>query len=147
MPSLDELQDLSLLFSLPRLSVPFGNNKLHPHGKLHWSKMGGVGTDAGEGVCWDAHRKPARASGSFCLLPLNSSQSEHVCASDSHQSLGFSEPSWFSIQLRALVFLVLDSRAGMPDLRFEPLIPQGVSLSPNHHTPLLFSFLQAQVLI
>ena len=81
--------------------------------------------DAGEGVCWDAHRKPARASGSFCLLPLHSSQSEHVCASDSHQSLGFSEPSWFSIHLRALVFLVLDSRAGMPDLRFEPSFPKG----------------------
>ena len=103
--------------------------------------------DTGEGVCWDSHRKPARASGSWNLLPLHSSQSKHVCACDSHQSLEFLPPSWFSIHLRALVFLLLDSRPGMPNLGFESLITQGVSLSPNYHSPLLFSFLQAQALI
>ena len=133
--------------SPPILSLPFGNNKLHPHGKLHWSKRYGVGTSCGWVCVLGCSQKTSQSLGSFSLLPLHSLQSEHVCASDSHPSLGFSQPFWFSIQRRVLVFLVLDSRAGMPNLRFEPLIPQGVSLSPNHHTPLLFSFLQSQVLI
>lgn len=147
-PSLDELQNLSLLFSTPNTFTALWQQQPSPSWEAALEQEGWSGhLIRVRGVCWDGHRKPARASGSFNLLPLHSSQSKHVCACDSHQSLGFFPPSWFSIHLRALVFLLLDSRPGMPNLGFEPLIPQGVSLRPNHHIPLLFSFLQAQALI
>lgn len=70
MPSLDELQDLSLLFSLPRLSVPFGNNKFHPHGKLHWSKRGGVGTWCGWGCVLGCSQETSQSFRQ--LLPASS---------------------------------------------------------------------------
>ena len=50
------------------------------------------------------------------------------------QSLSLLQPSckshWFSNQLRELVFLVLDPRAGVPNMWFKPLTPQGGSPSP-----------------
>ena len=56
------------------------------------------------------------------------------CIHDFHkQSLSFLQPlcmsNWFSSQLRELIFLVLDPRAGVPNLCFKHCTPQGRPLS------------------
>lgn len=131
MTSLDELQDLSLLFRLPRLSVPFGNNKLHPRGKALEQDGWSGHLMRVRGCVLGCSRKPARAEQ---LLPASSALiTEWACVCKWLTSESrILKPSWFSIQLRALVFLVLDSRAGMPRLEiWTPHSPRGAIYGPK----------------
>lgn len=84
------------------------------------------------------------------LLPLLQDWDKQVCACAlQEQSLSFFQlsckPLCFSKQLRGLIFLVLDPRAGVANIRFEPLVPWGGSPSCWYHPPLLGHLLGAWV--
>ena len=133
-----------------QLHTLLGNGSLQSTGELCQSKRAwewvlGVGW----GMCWGGCGKIARVLGSFNLPPLLCFRWVSKCVCTLHEwSLGFLQPScyyhWFSNQPRELVFLVLDPRAGVPNMWFELLTPQGRSLNPCNPLPHLCPLLRVQ---
>lgn len=94
------------------------------------------------GHSWGIRRSPWAVSGSFlCLIPVSK------CVYDLHEHrLGFLQLSckthWFSNQLRRLILLVPDPRAGESNMLLKLLTPQGWSQNLCNSHPRLCPLLE-----
>lgn len=106
----------------PSVLTLLGKGSLHLSGGKTRARVAGSGAPCGLGCAlgwlWQVSQSPRQFSVCcFCIV-----QGLH------EPSLGFlqpcSEPHWFSNQLRQLIFLMSDPRAGVPNIWFKPLAPQ-----------------------